>query len=87
VHSLANGLEVSQLLSEKSRKGYLAAFFASSYSYISLLKHFLPIMNQGGSSLFLTYISSERIIPEYGGGMSSAKAALESDTSVLAFES
>ncbi|KAI9154104.1 hypothetical protein LWI28_020929 [Acer negundo] len=29
---------------------------------------------------------SERIIPGYGGGMSSAKAALESDTLVLAFE-
>ncbi|MCI02000.1 enoyl-(acyl-carrier-protein) reductase (NADH) chloroplastic-like, partial [Trifolium medium] len=33
-----------------------------------------------GSSLSLTYIASERIIPGYGGGMSSAKAALESDT-------
>ncbi|GAY49948.1 hypothetical protein CUMW_122980 [Citrus unshiu] len=39
-----------------------------------------------GSSLSLTYIASERIIPGYGGGMSSAKAALESDTRVLAFE-
>ena len=69
-----------------SRKAYLAAFSASSYSYISLLKHFLPIMNEGGSSLSLTYIVSERIIPEYGGGMSSNKSALESDTRVLAFE-
>ncbi|KHG07776.1 Enoyl-[acyl-carrier-protein] reductase [NADH], chloroplastic [Gossypium arboreum] len=39
-----------------------------------------------GSSISLTYIASERIIPGYGGGMSSAKAALESDTRVLAFE-
>ncbi|KAA8542110.1 hypothetical protein F0562_023262 [Nyssa sinensis] len=39
-----------------------------------------------GSSISLTYIASERIIPGYGGGMSSAKAALESDTKVLAFE-
>ena len=30
--------------------------------------------------------SSERAIPGYGGGMSSAKAALESDTRTLAFE-
>ncbi|CAI8612497.1 unnamed protein product [Vicia faba] len=86
VHSLANGPEVSKLLSETSRKGYLAALSASSYSYISLLKHFLPIINPGGASLSLTYIASERIIPGYGGGMSSAKAALESDTRVLAFE-
>ncbi|XP_057992204.1 enoyl-[acyl-carrier-protein] reductase [NADH], chloroplastic isoform X2 [Hevea brasiliensis] len=86
VHSLANGPEVSKPLLETSRKGYLAAVSASSYSYVSLLKHFLPIMNPGGSSISLTYIASERIIPGYGGGMSSAKAALESDTRVLAFE-
>ncbi|XP_015875945.2 enoyl-[acyl-carrier-protein] reductase [NADH] 1, chloroplastic [Ziziphus jujuba] len=86
VHSLANGPEVTKPLLETSRKGYLAALSASSYSYISLLKHFLPIINPGGSSISLTYIASERIIPGYGGGMSSAKAALESDTRVLAFE-
>ncbi|KAL6203769.1 hypothetical protein ACLB2K_027468 [Fragaria x ananassa] len=86
VHSLANGPEVTKPLLETSRKGYLAAISASSYSYVSLLKHFLPIINPGGSSLSLTYIASERIIPGYGGGMSSAKAALESDTRVLAFE-
>lgn len=86
VHSLANGPEVTKHLLETSRKGYLAAISASSYSYVSLLKHFLPIMNPGGSSVSLTYIASERIIPGYGGGMSSAKAALESDTRVLAFE-
>ncbi|XVE78808.1 hypothetical protein DITRI_Ditri14bG0007800 [Diplodiscus trichospermus] len=86
VHSLANGPEVSKPLLETSRNGYLAALSASSYSYVSLLKHFLPLMNPGGSSISLTYIASERIIPGYGGGMSSAKAALESDTRVLAFE-
>lgn len=36
--------------------------------------------------LSLTYIASEKVIPGYGGGMSSAKAALESDTRTLAFE-
>ncbi|OMO63059.1 Glucose/ribitol dehydrogenase [Corchorus capsularis] len=86
VHSLANGPEVSKPLLETSRNGYLAALSASSYSFISLLQHFLPIMNPGGASISLTYIASERIIPGYGGGMSSAKAALESDTRVLAFE-
>ncbi|EOA30758.1 hypothetical protein CARUB_v10013900mg [Capsella rubella] len=86
VHSLANGPEVSKPLLETSRKGYLAAISASSYSFVSLLRHFLPIMNPGGASISLTYIASERIIPGYGGGMSSAKAALESDTRVLAYE-
>ncbi|KAL6564615.1 Enoyl-[acyl-carrier-protein] reductase [NADH], chloroplastic [Orobanche minor] len=86
VHSLANGPEVTKPLLETSRKGYLAAISASSYSYVSLLKHFLPVIKPGGSSISLTYIASEKIIPGYGGGMSSAKAALESDTRVLAFE-
>ncbi|KAK8707337.1 hypothetical protein V6N13_058398 [Hibiscus sabdariffa] len=120
VHSLANGPEVSKPLLETSRNGYLAALSASSYSYVSLLKHFLPFMNpgmSGGSSISLTHVASKRIIPgyvcdslfpqysinkddthrsltkvsnnvvcRYGGGMNSAKAALESDTRVLAFE-
>uniref|UniRef100_A0A0D3GZ07 enoyl-[acyl-carrier-protein] reductase (NADH) n=1 Tax=Oryza barthii TaxID=65489 RepID=A0A0D3GZ07_9ORYZ len=86
VHSLANGPEVTKPLLETSRRGYLAALSASSYSFVSLLQHFLPIMNPGGASISLTYIASERAIPGYGGGMSSAKAALESDTKVLAFE-
>ncbi|KAL2225887.1 enoyl-[acyl-carrier-protein] reductase [NADH] 1, chloroplastic [Sesamum indicum] len=86
VHSLANGPEVSKPLLETSRNGYLAAVSASSYSFVSLLRHFLPIMNPGGATISLTYIASEKIIPGYGGGMSSAKSALESDTRVLAFE-
>ena len=31
-------------------------------------------------------MASERVIPGYGGGMSSAKAALEADTRTLAYE-
>lgn len=86
VHSLANGPEVKKPLLETSRAGYLAALSASSYSLVSLIAHFGPILNAGGSVLSLTYIASERAIPGYGGGMSSAKAALESDTRTLAFE-
>ena len=86
VHSLANGPEVTKPLLETSRKGYLAASSASAYSAVSLLQKFGPIMNKGGSMLSLTYIASEKVIPGYGGGMSSAKAQLESDTRTLAFE-
>jgi enoyl-[acyl-carrier protein] reductase I len=43
-------------------------------------------MNAGGACLNLTYLASERAVPGYGGGMSSAKAALESDTRTLAWE-
>jgi len=86
VHSLANGPEVAKPLLQTSRAGYLAAGSASSYSLVSLVQKFGPIMNPGGSVLSLTYIASEKVIPGYGGGMSSAKAALESDTRVLAYE-
>lgn len=86
VHSLANGPEVTKPLLETSRKGYLAASSASAYSFVGLLQKFGPIMNPGGSALSLTYIASEKVIPGYGGGMSSAKAQLESDTRTLAYE-
>ncbi len=86
VHSLANGPEVKNPLLETSRQGYLSALSQSSYSFVSLVQRFGPLLRPGGSFLSLTYMASERVIPGYGGGMSSAKAALESDTRVLAYE-
>ncbi len=86
IHSLANGPEVKKPLLETSRQGYLAALSSSSYSFVSLVSHLGPHIAEGGSALTLTYLASERVIPGYGGGMSSAKAALESDTRTLAWE-
>ncbi|MEE8313507.1 MAG: enoyl-[acyl-carrier-protein] reductase [Myxococcota bacterium] len=86
VHSIANGTEVKNALLETSRQGYLGAVSASSYSFVSLVQRFGPLLRDGGSFLTLTYMASERVIPGYGGGMSSAKAALESDTRTLAYE-
>jgi enoyl-[acyl-carrier protein] reductase I len=86
IHSLANGSEVKKPLLEVSRNGYLGAVSASAYSFVSMVQRFGPLMRDGGSFLSLTYMASERVIPGYGGGMSSAKAALESDTRTLAFE-
>jgi enoyl-[acyl-carrier protein] reductase I len=86
IHSLANGPEVKKPLLETSRSGYLSAISVSAYSLISMVSRLAPLMRKGGSFLSLTYMASERVIPGYGGGMSSAKAALESDTRVLAFE-
>lgn len=86
VHSLANGPEVKKPLLEVSRAGYLGAVSASAYSMVSMVQRFGPLMRDNGSFVSLTYLASERVIPGYGGGMSSAKAALESDTRTLAFE-
>jgi enoyl-[acyl-carrier protein] reductase I len=86
IHSLANAPEVRSPLVDTSRQGYLSAISVSAYSNISLVRHLAPLMREGGSFLSLTYMAGERVIPGYGGGMSSAKAALEADTRTLAYE-
>jgi enoyl-[acyl-carrier protein] reductase I len=86
VHSLANGPEVKKPMLEVSRRGYLGAISASAYSMVSMVQHLGPVMRRGGAFCSLSYMAAERAVPGYGGGMSSAKAALESDTRILAFE-
>jgi enoyl-[acyl-carrier protein] reductase I len=86
IHSLANGPEVKKPLLETSRTGYLTAVGVSAYSLVSLVARLAPHLRPGGSCLSLTYLAGERVVPGYGGGMSSAKAALESDTRTLAYE-
>jgi enoyl-[acyl-carrier protein] reductase I len=86
VHAIANGPEVQRPLLETSRAGYLSAIGSSAYSFVSMIQRLGPLLRPGGSFLCLTYLASERVIPGYGGGMSSAKAALESDVRVLAYE-
>jgi enoyl-[acyl-carrier protein] reductase I len=86
VHSLANGPEVQKPLVDTSRAGYLAALSASAYSLVSMVQRFGPLMRPGGAVISLSYLAAERAVPGYGGGMSSAKAALEADTRLLAYE-
>jgi len=86
VHSLANGPEVKKPLLETSRNGYLTAVSVSAYSLVAMVSRLGPLVRRGGSFVSLTYMAGERVIPGYGGGMSSAKAALESDTRTLAYE-
>jgi enoyl-[acyl-carrier protein] reductase I len=86
VHSLANAPEVKNPLLETSRRGYLAAIGTSAYSFASMLARLGPLTRPAGSFLALSYLAAERVVPGYGGGMSSAKAALESDVRTLAYE-
>jgi enoyl-[acyl-carrier protein] reductase I len=86
VHSLANSPEVQNDLLDTSRSGYLEAVGTSAYSLVSMVRRFGPLMSEGAAVLSLTYRAGERVIPGYGGGMSSAKAALEGDTRTLAYE-
>jgi len=86
VHSLANAPEVKKPLLDTSRRGYLEAVGVSAYSNVALVRNFGPLMRPEGAFVSLTYMAGERVIPGYGGGMSSAKAALEADTRTLAYE-
>jgi len=86
VHSLANGPEVTKPLMQTSRAGYLAAHGASAYSMVSLAQRLQPLMRDAGAFLGLTYLASQGVVSDYGGGMASAKAALEADARMLAFE-
>ena len=49
----------------------------SSYSLAELSRRTLPLMNDGGSILTMTYYGAEKVIPNYN-VMGVAKAALES---------
>lgn len=86
VHALANGPEVRKPLLEVSRSGYLTAVSVSAYSLLGMLQRLAPLMRPNASVLSLTFMASQRAVPGYGGGMSSAKAALESDTRLLSYE-
>jgi enoyl-[acyl-carrier protein] reductase I len=86
VHSIANGPEVKKQLLDTSRKGYLTAVSASAYSLIALVQRLGPLMRPLSAAVSLSFVASERVFLNYGGGMNSAKAALESDTRMLAFE-
>ncbi len=86
VHSLANAPEIQKALLDTSRAGYLSAVSTSAYSNVSLVSHLGPLMRPGGAFVSMSYIAGERVVPGYGGGMSTAKAALESDARVLAYE-
>jgi enoyl-[acyl-carrier protein] reductase I len=87
IHSIAFSAEIKNKAIDTSRKGYLNALSISSYSLTALLRALLPKMADrpdGAAVLGLTYIGGERVVPHYGGGMSTAKSALEIDAKQLA---
>ena len=87
IHSLAFSPEIKNRMIDTSRKGYLTALSISAYSLTSLCRAALPLMenrDEGASVVGLTYLGGERVVPHYGGGMSTAKAALQIDARQLA---
>lgn len=85
IHSVAFSSEVKKTQKDTSRAAYLQALSISAYSLTGMLRAVSPLMTGGGSVVSLSYIGGERVVPYYGGGMSTAKAALQIDTRQLAY--
>ena len=86
VHSLANAPEVRSPLVDTSRAGLSRGCRRERLQQRQPRAPPRAPHAPNGAFLSLTYMAGERVIPGYGGGMSSAKAALEADTRTLAFE-
>jgi enoyl-[acyl-carrier protein] reductase I len=87
VHSIAFSPEIKNPMLRTSRAAYATALGISAYSLTALLRAAEPYMTDragGASAVALTYIGGERVVPHYGGGMSTAKAALQIDAKQLA---
>jgi enoyl-[acyl-carrier protein] reductase I len=87
IHSVAFSREITKSAKDTSRKGYMEALGISAYSLTSLLRYAEPYMADrpdGASAVGLTYLGGDRVVPYYGGGMSTAKAALQIDCKQLA---
>ena len=88
IHSVAFSREITKPLIDTSRKAYHEAMGISAYSLVSLTRSAAPYManRPGGASVVgLTYIAGERVVPHYGGGMGTCKAALQMDAKQLAW--
>lgn len=87
VHSIAYAgrEELRQPFHQTSREGFRVALDISAYSLIGVTRAALPLMKNGGSILTLTYLGSQRAMPNYN-VMGVAKAALEATVRYLALE-
>ena len=66
-----------------SREGFRIAHDISAYSFPALAKAALPMLSDKASLLTLTYLGSERVVPNYN-TMGLAKASLEASVRYLA---
>src|SRR5262245_52013900 len=87
IHSVAFSPEIQNKAIDTSRSAYLTALSISAYSLTALLRAAQPLMENrpdGAAVVGLTYLGGDRVVPHYGGGMSTAKAALQIDAKQLA---
>ena len=86
VHSVAfankNELQGS-FVENTTREGFLLAMNISAFSFVDASRRAAELMPNGGSLITMTYLGSERVIPNYN-TMGVAKAALEAATRYIA---
>ncbi len=87
VHSIAFAKreDLEGRYTDTSRDGYHLALEVSAYTLNVLVRGAEPLMTQGGGVVAMTYLGSERAMPNYN-VMGVAKAALESGVRYLASE-
>lgn len=66
-----------------TREGFKSALDISAFSFVDAARRGAAIMNDGGAMVTLTYLGSERVVPNYN-VMGVAKAALEASTRYIA---
>ena len=86
VHAIAHA-DKSQIsgsfVENATREGFMHAMNISAYSFVDVSRRAAALMNENGSIICLTYLGSERTIPNYN-MMGVAKAALEASTRYIA---
>jgi enoyl-[acyl-carrier protein] reductase I len=88
VHAIAfaNKEDLANPYLQTSRQGFHLALDISAYSLVALARHAAPLMEERkGAILTLTYMGSEKVIPNYN-VMGVAKAALEASVRYLAHD-
>ena len=88
VHAIAfaNKEDLANPYLQTSREGFQLALDISAYSLVALARHVAPLMEgRKGAILTLTYMGSEKVIPNYN-VMGVAKAALEASVRYLAHD-
>lgn len=70
-------------IEQTTREGFKSALDISAYSFVDAGRRAARIMNDDGAMVTLTYLGSERVIPNYN-VMGVAKAALEASTRYMA---
>ncbi len=86
VHAIAysDKSELSGRFLNTSRQNFKQSMDISAYSFIEVARRAYPMMKEnGGTLLTLTYLGSNRVVPNYN-VMGVAKAALEATTRYLA---